>query len=95
MGEVKKVIVIGDYANGIDSGTIEVIVIGDELNTEYIENLSGKIEKEIKRKVQFFITQKYDGKGLTIYDSESSSNIQIDQSCVGLRFILDLRTKKR
>lgn len=70
MGEVKKVIVIGDYANGIDSGTIDVIVIGDELNTEYIENLSLKIENEIKRKIQFFITQKYDGKGLLIYDAE-------------------------
>ena len=76
---MEKLIVIGDYANGIDSGIIEVVVVGDELNTEYIVNLSVKIEKEIKRKVQFFITQKYDGKGLTIYDSESSSNIQIDQ----------------
>ncbi|NBW27563.1 MAG: ArsR family transcriptional regulator [Flavobacteriaceae bacterium] len=78
MGDVKKVIVIGDYANGIDSGIIEVVVVGDELNTEYIVNLSVKIEKEIKRKVQFFITQKYDGKGLTIYDSETSSNNELD-----------------
>ena len=73
MGEVKKVIVIGDYANGIDSGTIDVVVIGDELNTEYIENLSLKIENEIKRKIQFFITQKYDGKGLLIYDAETNT----------------------
>lgn len=78
MGDVKKVIVIGDYANGIDSGIIEVVVVGDELNTEYIVNLSVKIEKEIKRKVQFFITQKYDGKGLTIYNSETSSNNELD-----------------
>ncbi len=74
MGEVKRVIVIGDYANGIDSGIIEVIVIGDELNTDYIENLSFKIEKEIKRKVQFFIAQKYDGKGLLIFESEANIN---------------------
>jgi hypothetical protein len=72
MGNVAKVVVIGDYANGIDSGTIEVVVIGDELNTEYIENLSVKIEKEIKRKVQFLITQKYDGKGLVIFEAESN-----------------------
>ena len=78
LGSIKTIIVVGDYANGIDSGTIEVIVIGDELNTEYIENLSGKIENEIKRKVQFFITQKYDGKGLLIYDSESSSNVKTE-----------------
>lgn len=68
MGEVKKIIVIGDYANGIDSGVIEVIVIGDELNTEYIEQLSDKIENKIKRKVQFFIAKSYEGKGLVIYE---------------------------
>jgi len=69
MGEVKKIIVIGDYANGYDSGTIEVVVIGDALNTEYIDQLAGKIEGEINRKVQFLITQKYNGKGLVIYES--------------------------
>jgi predicted transcriptional regulator len=74
MGNVNKVIVIGDYANGNDTGTIEVVVIGEELNTEYIENLSLKIEKEIKRKVQFFITSKYDGKGLVIYEAETVVN---------------------
>lgn len=70
MGAVKKIIVIGDYANGVDSGTIEVIVIGDDLNTEYITQLSGKIEKEIKRKVQFYMTQKHEGTGLVIYEDE-------------------------
>jgi hypothetical protein len=78
MGSVKKVIVIGDYANGIDSGTIEVIIIGDDLNTAYIEQLSVKIEKEIKRKVQFFITQSYDGKGLLIYEDDSSVITKIE-----------------
>ena len=56
LGKVKKVIVIGDYANGLDTGKIEVIVVGEELNTDYIEQLANKIEKEIKRKVQFYIT---------------------------------------
>ena len=69
MGKVNKVIVIGDYANGLDSGKIEIIVVGDELNTEYIEQLALKIEKEIKRKVQFYITQEYIGKGLMIYNN--------------------------
>jgi len=68
MGKVNEVIVIGDYANGLDSGKIEIIVVGDELNTEYIEQLALKIEKEIKRKVQFYITQEYIGKGLMIYN---------------------------
>ena len=37
MGSVKKILLVGDYAKGIDSGNIEVILIGDQLNTEYIE----------------------------------------------------------
>jgi len=69
MGEVKKIIIIGDYANGYDNGTIEVVVVGDALNTEYIDQLAGKIEGEINRKVQFLITQEYNGKGLVIYEA--------------------------
>jgi hypothetical protein len=68
MGAVKKIVILGDYARGNDSGTIEVVVVGDVLNTEYITQLSGKIEKEIKRKVQFLINQDYDDQGLVIYE---------------------------
>ncbi|MDO9039286.1 MAG: hypothetical protein Q7U59_13160, partial [Lutibacter sp.] len=57
--------------NGKDSGTIEVVVVGDALNTEYIEQLAVKIEEQISRKVQFLITQEYLGKGLTIYEESS------------------------
>lgn len=67
MGDVKKIVVIGDYVNGKDSGTIEVILVGDQLNTAYIEQLAIKIENEIKRKVQFFIAKSYTGNGLVIY----------------------------
>jgi hypothetical protein len=69
MGNVEKVILIGDYANGKDSGTIEVILIGNELNSEYIEQLGIKIEKEIKRKVNFCIMEQDNGEGLIIYEA--------------------------
>ena len=68
MGKVNKILIIGDYANGNDTGTIEVVVVGDALNTEYINQLAGKIEEQISRKVQFLITQEYPGKGLVIYE---------------------------
>ena len=70
MGPVEKIIVIGDYANGNDSGTIEVVIVGDELNFNYIEQLSVKIENEINRKVQFLVVQNYFGKGLEIYENQ-------------------------
>ena len=69
MGSIEKVIIIGDYANGKDSGTIQVILVGNELNTDYIDQLGIKIEKEIKRKVQFFINTTQNEEGLVIYEA--------------------------
>ena len=58
MGSVKKILLVGDYAKGMDSGNIEVILIGDQLNTEYIEGLEKKIQDIIERKVSFYLASK-------------------------------------
>ncbi len=68
MGDVKKIVVVGDYANGKDTGVIEVILLGDELKMDYIAQLSEKIEKKIKRKVSFTSLSNFDGKGLVLYE---------------------------
>lgn len=72
MGDVRKIIVIGDYANGTDSGLIEVVVLGNELNIEYIDKLADKIESQIKRKVQFYFKDKKYSKGLVIFDDDTN-----------------------
>jgi hypothetical protein len=69
MGRVQNVIVIGDYANGKDSGVIEVVLVGKELNEDYIDQLSVKIENEIKRKVKFHVVEYYNKDGLIIYEA--------------------------
>jgi len=56
MGDVEQIILIGDYAKGIDSGKIEIIIVGQDLNTSYVKNLEEKIEKLISRKVAFFLS---------------------------------------
>jgi hypothetical protein len=56
MGDVDQIILIGDYAKGIDSGKIEIIIVGQDLNTSYVKNLEEKIEKLISRKVAFFLS---------------------------------------
>ena len=58
IGEVNEIHVLGDYAKGIDTGLIEVLLIGNELNTKYLTNLEDKIEKMIERKVQFIISNR-------------------------------------
>jgi hypothetical protein len=72
MGVVEKIIVIGDYAKGIDSGSIEVVVVGEELNTEYLEQLAIKIEQQIERKVNFRFEDKYEEAGLLVYHQNSA-----------------------
>jgi predicted transcriptional regulator len=59
MGDVEQIILIGDYAKGIDSGKIEIIVVGQNLNTSYVKNLEAKVEKLISRKVSFFLSVSY------------------------------------
>ena len=59
MGNVKKIILIEDYAKGIDSKNIEVVLVGQYLNFEYISQLEEKIEKLIGRKVSFYLASKF------------------------------------
>lgn len=71
MGTVRKIIVTGDYAKGLDSGTIEVSILGENLNLEYIEQLAFKIEEQIKRKVLFTINDENVILGLVIFEDEA------------------------
>jgi hypothetical protein len=59
MGDVEQIILIGDYAKGNDSGLIEVFLIGQDLNMEYISNIENKIENLIGRKVSFYLASKF------------------------------------
>lgn len=56
MGDVEHILISGDYAKGIDSGNIEVIIVGNEINYNYISQLEEKVEKLISRRVTFFLT---------------------------------------
>ena len=58
MGNVEKILLIGDYAKGLDTGLIEVLLIGNKLNTDYINNLENKVGNLIERKVQFIISNR-------------------------------------
>ncbi|EKB47772.1 winged helix-turn-helix domain-containing protein [Cecembia lonarensis] len=51
MGNVEKAYIVGDYAQGIDSGTIEMILVGQDLDLEYLDFLTEKTYEKLKRKV--------------------------------------------
>jgi hypothetical protein len=74
MGNVQQIVLLGDYANGIDSGAIEVLIVGQELNSAYIDQLSVKIEAEIKRKILFTLREDFNELGLVIYENFENKN---------------------
>ena len=69
MGEVTRIFVLGDYAQGIDSNNIEIVIEGPNLNESYIQKLVPKIENEIHRKVNIQITPLFLGEGLLIFEN--------------------------
>ena len=70
IGKVKKIMILGDYAEGIDSGHIEVLIIGDSISENYLNEITPKIEKKINRKVSFFVSNStLKQKTLTIFEA--------------------------
>ena len=53
IGDISKVVLIGDYAKGLDSGCIDILILGDKINKNYLENLRLKIIEKIERDINF------------------------------------------
>lgn len=70
MGDIKIIALTGDYAKGIDSGIIEIVVIGGNVNNEYLENIKIKIKDKISRDVDFIIGNKVPGDGIILYKND-------------------------
>ena len=69
MGDVQQVVVVGDYASGIDSGIIETVIVGNSINQQYLAQLNPKIEGLINRKVNFHLqSEGWEGGGMVLYD---------------------------
>ncbi|WP_439490587.1 winged helix-turn-helix domain-containing protein [Algoriphagus sp.] len=71
MGEVKMAYIVGDYARGIDSGTIQMILIGKDLDKEYLEFLKEKTYEKVQRKVEVSILEEDPGdiQGILVFGS--------------------------
>lgn len=52
LGNVEKAMIIGDYAQGRDTGTIHLLLQAEDIDQEYLDFLIQKAEDKIQRKVQ-------------------------------------------
>ncbi len=50
VGDLKEAYVVGDYARGVDSGTIELILVG-QLHAEVVDDLVERVSKLINRRI--------------------------------------------
>lgn len=55
LGSLHSAYLIGDYAKGIDSGTIEVVLVGENVDEDYLKELTSKAEELINRKIKYLI----------------------------------------
>jgi len=54
-GDVHQVALLGDYANGNDSGTIEILITGEDIDSAYLLQLSGKTEKMLGKNIKIYL----------------------------------------
>jgi len=55
LGNVEQAYVTGDFARGIDNPIIDIVLVGREIDREYLMRLAAKTEVLIHRKIRFVI----------------------------------------
>jgi hypothetical protein len=56
LGELRYAYIIGDYASGMDTGIIDIVLIGN-INKDILNQLVEKTEKLINRKIKWLILE--------------------------------------
>jgi len=58
-GNIYSVSLIGDYAKGLDSGCIEVLVLGKDVNQNYLLQLSTKTAQILHKEIKLYFEEPY------------------------------------
>ena len=67
IGDIDQIALTGEYARGIDSGNIEIIINGKDVNKDYLDSIKPKIKKKIRREVSFLLNQRPDSNSIILY----------------------------
>jgi len=55
LGEVKKIYLTGSFAHGQESPDIEILLVGGEIDTHYLENIIAKAGKLIHKNILYHL----------------------------------------
>lgn len=59
IGNLQEAYLVGDYARGVDSGTIHLVLVG-EVNEEILKNLVQKVSVKINREIEVIVLHYFD-----------------------------------
>ncbi|WP_312194473.1 ArsR family transcriptional regulator [Sphingobacterium multivorum] len=66
-GHIREVSLLGDYAKGLDSGTIEVLILGERINEAYLLLLAERVGKHLGKKVRIYFNKGYSEQKIKLY----------------------------
>lgn len=71
-GDIQGVSLIGDYAKGLDSGLIEVLIEGENLNQAYLLMLADKVGNKLQKEVKLYFSKPTEGQHyISLYTSKT------------------------
>lgn len=71
IGDVDQIALTGDYAEGIDSGNIQIIINGSSVNKNYLDKIKPKIKKRIGREVSFLLNRNLNSDSIILFEKKS------------------------
>jgi len=74
LGSLDKAYLVGDYAKGIDSGVIELILVGKDIDEKILLDLIAKAEDLIGRKIIYKVL---DSEGVKNYKTNNKAPILV------------------
>lgn len=77
LGEIERVYITGDFANGTDSQVIDLLIIASKLNRSYLTELIEKTEAMIHRKIRYINMDPEEYKNYKIQKNGSESRLLI------------------
>jgi hypothetical protein len=55
VGSLKRAFLVGDYAKGVDSGLIDLVLVGSDIDVSFLHTLASRVEGLIDRKIRYFL----------------------------------------
>ena len=62
MGNVQQVYLEGRIAQGLDSDIIDLLIVGNDIDRNYLSSLVEKTEPFLKRKIRYLVFEEQDAK---------------------------------